>query len=164
MNPAINDLQIVVRQVDLACPYPPMKVCEGEKVPTLVVRLARGTQQQENRGVEHVHHLTHKEKSRALVLIGPLAKIPLEIGEFVGVVGHQETPPRVRITSGWPVILIKSRETPTANNHSPIRVTLLYPGVLTPFLSISMAFPNLFNRVSSFLASPIQRQYSLRWV
>jgi hypothetical protein len=39
-----------------------------------------------------------------------------------------------------------------------------YPGVRTPFLSISMALPNLFNRVSSFLASVIQRQYSLRWV
>jgi hypothetical protein len=39
-----------------------------------------------------------------------------------------------------------------------------YPGVRTPCLSISTAFPNLFNRVSSFLASVIQRQYSLRWV
>ena len=43
---------------------------------------------------------------------------------------------------------------------SQIRVTLFYPGVLTPFLSISMAFSNLFSRVSSFLASVIQRQYS----
>ena len=64
MNPAIDDLQIVVRQVDLACPYPPMKVSEGGKLPTLVYRFARGTQQQENRGVEHVYHLTHKEESR----------------------------------------------------------------------------------------------------
>jgi len=47
---------------------------------------------------------------------------------------------------------------------SQIRVTLCQPGVLTPCLSISMAFSNLFNRVSSFLASVIQRQYSLRWV
>jgi len=45
-----------------------------------------------------------------------------------------------------------------------IGVILYYQGALTPFLSISMAFPNLFNRVSSFLASVIQRQYSLRWV
>jgi hypothetical protein len=59
---------------------------------------------------------------------------------------------------------VKPREAPTVNMQSPIRVTLLYPGVLTPFLSISMAFSNLFNRVSSFLASVIQRQYSLRWV
>jgi hypothetical protein len=47
---------------------------------------------------------------------------------------------------------------PTANNHCPIRVSLFYPGVLTPFLSISMAFSNLFNRVSSFLASVILAQ------
>jgi len=47
---------------------------------------------------------------------------------------------------------------------SPFRVTLFYLGVLTPFLSISMAFSNLFRRVSCFLASVIQRQYSLRWV
>jgi hypothetical protein len=53
---------------------------------------------------------------------------------------------------------------PTANIHSAIRMTLFYPGVLIPFLSISMAFPNRFNRVSSFLVSVIQRQYSLRWV
>ncbi len=37
----------------------------------------------------------------------------------------------------------------------------LYLGVLDPFSSISMAFPDLFNRVSS-LAPVIQRQYSLR--
>src|ERR1700686_1987171 len=52
----------------------------------------------------------------------------------------------------------------TINIRSPILVNLFYPGVLTPFLSISMAFSNLFNRVSSFLASVIQRQYSLRCV
>jgi hypothetical protein len=40
----------------------------------------------------------------------------------------------------------------------------IYPGVLTPFLSISMAFSNLFDRVSCFLGSVIQRQYSLRRV
>jgi hypothetical protein len=57
-----------------------------------------------------------------------------------------------------------TRGAPTVNIHSAIRVTLFYPGVLIPFLSISMAFPNRFNRVSSFLASVIQRQYSLRWV
>jgi hypothetical protein len=45
-----------------------------------------------------------------------------------------------------------------------IRVTLFYLGALIPFLSISMAFANRFNRVSSFLASVIQRRYSLRWV
>jgi hypothetical protein len=54
--------------------------------------------------------------------------------------------------------------TPTANIYSAIRVTLFYLGVLIPFLSISMAFSNRFNCVSSFLASVIQRQYSLRWV
>ena len=48
--------------------------------------------------------------------------------------------------------------------HSPIGLNLLYPGVLTPFFSISMALSNLFNRVSCFLASVIQRQYSLRCV
>ncbi len=53
---------------------------------------------------------------------------------------------------------------PTANFHSPIRVTRYYAGVLIPFLSISIAFPSRFNRVSSFLASVIQRQYSLRCV
>jgi hypothetical protein len=46
----------------------------------------------------------------------------------------------------------------------PIPVTFFYPGVLTPLLSISMAFSSLLNRVSSCLASVIQRQYSLRWV
>jgi hypothetical protein len=60
-----------------------------------------------------------------------------------------------RVKSGLLVIQSKSPR---------IRVILFYPGVLTPFLSISMAFPNLFNRVSSFLASVIQRQYCLRWV
>src|SRR5258708_20997641 len=39
-----------------------------------------------------------------------------------------------------------------------------YPGVLIPFFSISTAFSNRFNRVSSFLASVIQQQYSLRCV
>jgi hypothetical protein len=66
---------------------------------------------------------------------------------------------------GLPVIQAKPREArPTANVHGPNRVSSFYPGVLIPFLSISMAFPNRFNRVSSFLASAIQRQYSLRWV
>ncbi len=73
-------------------------------------------------------------------------------------------PALLEMSSGLPVIQAKSREEPTANNHCPIRVSLFYPGVLTPFLSISMAFSNLFSRVSSFLASVIQRQYSLRWV
>jgi hypothetical protein len=41
MNPAIDDLQIVIRQVDLACPYPPMKVSEGGQLPTLVYRFTR---------------------------------------------------------------------------------------------------------------------------
>ena len=90
MNPAIDDLQIVVRQVNLACPYPPMEVSELGKLPTLVYWLARGTQQQEDRGVEHVYHLTHEEESRALVVVGRVAKIPLQIREFVGVVGKQE--------------------------------------------------------------------------
>ena len=45
-----------------------------------------------------------------------------------------------------------------------IRASSPYLGVLSPFSSLSMAFPNLFNRVSSFLTSVIQRQYSLRWV
>ena len=53
---------------------------------------------------------------------------------------------------------------PTAIIHTLIRVNLFYPGVLTPSLSISTAFSNLFNRVSCFLASVIQRQYSLRCV
>jgi hypothetical protein len=66
------------------------------------------------------------------------------------------------ITGRRHLSLQKSREAPTASIPSPIRVTLLYPGVLTPFLSISIAFSNLFNLVSSFLASVIQRQYSLR--
>ena len=54
MDPAIDDLQIVLRQVDLARPYSPVKVSEGGKLPTLVYRLACGTQQQENRVVEAV--------------------------------------------------------------------------------------------------------------
>jgi len=53
---------------------------------------------------------------------------------------------------------------PNRNIYSAIRMTLFYPGVLIPLLSISMAFRNRFNRVSSFLVSVIQRQYSLRWV
>jgi hypothetical protein len=68
------------------------------------------------------------------------------------------------IISDCAVVQSDAKEEPTANIHGPIRVTLFHPGVLTPFFSISMAFSNLFNRVSSFLASAIQRQYSLRWV
>jgi hypothetical protein len=45
-----------------------------------------------------------------------------------------------------------------------VQVVVLYPGVFAPFLSISMTFSNLFNRVSCFFTSVIQRQYSLRWV
>jgi hypothetical protein len=52
----------------------------------------------------------------------------------------------------------------SANTYSPTRMTVFYPGVLTPFFSISTAFSSLLNRVSSFLASVTQRQYSLRWV
>jgi hypothetical protein len=52
----------------------------------------------------------------------------------------------------------------SANTYSPNRMPVFYPGVLTPFFSISMAFSILLNRVSSFLASVTQRQYSLRWV
>src|SRR5271165_4108276 len=59
---------------------------------------------------------------------------------------------------------IRVTDTTQSAGHSLISMRLLYPGVLTPFLSISMALPNLFNRVASFLASVIQRQYSLRWV
>ena len=62
------------------------------------------------------------------------------------------------------VIRARSRGGRTANVHSSMRVTLLYPGLLTPCLSISMAFSSLFDRVSFFLASIIQRQYCLRWV
>jgi hypothetical protein len=47
---------------------------------------------------------------------------------------------------------------------SAIRLTLCYSGVLIPCLSISLAFPNRFNPVSSFLVSVIHRQYALRWV
>jgi hypothetical protein len=51
---------------------------------------------------------------------------------------------------------------PVAKVRRPIRVSSFYPGVLAPFLSISMAFPNLFSRVFSFFASVIQRR--VRWV
>jgi hypothetical protein len=58
----------------------------------------------------------------------------------------------------------RRRESGPPAAHRAARVNLFYPGVLTPCLSISMAFSNLFNRVSCFLASVIQRQYSLRCV
>jgi len=53
---------------------------------------------------------------------------------------------------------------PSATIQAQIRERARHPGLFTPCLSISMAFPRRFNRVSSFLASAIQRQYSLRWV
>src|SRR6266851_60138 len=74
----------------------------------------------------------------------------------------RQTGIRNSVTSAFDAI--RSQEAPVANARRSILVSLFYLGVLTPFLSISMAFPNLFNRVSSFLASVIQQQYSLRWV
>ena len=59
MNHATDNLQIVVRQIDLARPDLPMKVSKRGQLLTLAYRFARCSQQKEDSGAEHVHHLTH---------------------------------------------------------------------------------------------------------
>lgn len=90
MNPTIGDFHIAVREVDLARPDALLKVSEFGRVFTLVHRLARPTQQQENRGGEHVHDPTHEEKSRQMVLIRRLSKILPKISSFLCVIGDHE--------------------------------------------------------------------------
>src|SRR5215510_12351347 len=74
--------------------------------------------------------------------------------------------PRDRRRQGKASPTISRQRTNAARRNGlfPKLMGFSYPGVLIPFLSISTAFSSRLNRVSSFLASVIQRQYSLRWV
>ena len=56
------------------------------------------------------------------------------------------------------------QEEPYTRINLDVPDTAHYPGVLTPFFNSAMDLVRRLARVSSFFASVIQRQYSLRWV